>query len=77
MGKRVLATDKSRRESAWRDWLARHKRSEQTVDAFCRGEAVSVAAFHAWRTRLRANEVQVTPTRHDAPRPRHSSTLAR
>ena len=69
MSKRVLATDKSQRESAWRDRLARHKRSEQTVDAFCRGEAVSVAAFYAWRTRLRADEVQVTPARRTAPAP--------
>lgn len=69
MGKRVLATDKSQRESAWRDRLARHKRSEQTLDAFYRGEAVSVTTFYVWRTRLRAEEVQLMPARRTAPAP--------
>lgn len=69
MGKRVLATGRSQRESAWRDRLARYTRSEQTVGAFCRGEAVSVATFYAWRTRLRTGEVTVTQAQRTAPAP--------
>lgn len=69
MGKRVLATGRSQRESAWRDRLARYTGSEQTVGAFCRSEAVSVATFYAWRARLRAGEVTVTQAQRTAPAP--------
>ncbi|WP_443094114.1 IS66 family insertion sequence element accessory protein TnpA [Pseudoduganella plicata] len=32
----------------------RKAKSEKSIAAFCRGEAVSTASFHTWRTKLAA-----------------------
>ena len=66
MVKRAWATDRSQPESAWRERFVRYASSKQTVEAFCRSEAVSVASFHGWRTRLRNGRGNVLP----APAPR-------
>ena len=53
MSKRASASLGTQRELAWRNRLARFAASRLTVEAFCLGEAVSVASFYGWRTRLR------------------------
>jgi putative transposase len=45
-------TKSARRESEWRDRLARYAASGRTVAAFCRSESVSTPTFYQWRTRL-------------------------
>lgn len=37
---------------AWRGILERFSRSELTVQVFCQQEAVSVASFYQWRSKL-------------------------
>lgn len=69
MFKRALATSTAQRETAWRDRLARYARSKQTVEAFCRGEAVSVASFYGWRTRLRGGRGDVLQAPRTVPAP--------
>ena len=54
MVKRALVIGGSQPESAWRERFVRYARSKQTVEAFCLSEAVSVASFYGWRTRLRS-----------------------
>ena len=56
MGKQASATLGAQRETAWRDRLARDEASKQTVEAFCRREAVPVGTFYGWRARLRARD---------------------
>ena len=69
MVKRVLATDRSQPESAWRERFVRYARSKQTVEAFCLSEAVSVASFYGWRTRLRNGRGNVLPAPRTVPLP--------
>ena len=69
MGKRVLATDRSQPESAWRERFVRYAASKQTVEAFCLSEAVSVASFYGWRTRLRNGRGNVLPAPRTVPLP--------
>ena len=59
MSKRASASLGSRRETAWRNRLARYAGSKLTVEAFCLSEAVSVASFYGWRTRLRSGRGNV------------------
>lgn len=54
MSKQASATARAQQESAWRDRLARHAKSGQTVEAFCRSEAVSAWSFYRWRKLLGA-----------------------
>ena len=68
MIKRALATDRSQPESAWREQFVRYARSKQTVEAFCLSEAVSVASFYGWRTRLRNGRGNVLPAPRTASR---------
>ena len=56
MGKQASAAFGAQRETAWRDRLARYAASKQTVEAFCRREAVPVGTFYGWRARLRARD---------------------
>ena len=56
MGKQASATPGAQRETAWRNRLARYAASKQTVEAFCRREAVAVGTFYGWRARLRARD---------------------
>lgn len=69
MVKRALATDRSQPESSWRERFVRYARSKQTVEAFCLSEAVSVASFYGWRTRLRNGRVNVLPAPRTVPLP--------
>ena len=59
MSKRASASLGTQRELAWRNRLARFAASRLTVEAFCLGEAVSVASFYGWRTRLRSGRGNV------------------
>ena len=66
MVKRASASSLAERKSAWRERFARYAGSQQTVAAFCLGEAVSVASFYVWRTRLgnaRTNVLQALPAK--------------
>ena len=56
MSKRASGLVGAQRETAWRDRLARFAASKLTVQAFCLNEAVSVASFYLWRTRLRNSQ---------------------
>ena len=53
MSKRASGSVGAQRETAWRNRLARFAAAKLTVEAFCQSEAVSVASFYLWRTRLR------------------------
>lgn len=57
MGKQASVVVNTKRESVWRDRIARHSVSKQSVEAFCRSEGVSTAGFYGWRARLRALDV--------------------
>lgn len=52
----ILSVSKAQREQQWRERFARHAISEQSVEAFCRDEAVTVPMFYYWRTQLRKRE---------------------
>ncbi len=56
MSKRASGSVGAQREVAWRNRLARFAASKLTVEAFCQSEAVSVASFYGWRTRLRNSQ---------------------
>ena len=67
MGKQASATLRARRETAWRNRLARYAASKQTVEAFCCREAVPVGTFYGWRARLRARDVDGAQAPQTAP----------
>ena len=69
MSKRASASLGTQREMAWRNRLARFAASKLTVEAFCRGEAVSVASFYGWRTRLRSGQGNVSQPSRAMPTP--------
>ena len=80
MNKRTLGSAGAQRETAWRNRLARFAAAKLTVEAFCLGEAVSVASFYLWRTRLRnsqGNGLTVHRALYWGLRLRHSSTWDR
>ena len=56
MSNRASGSGRAQRETAWRDRLARFAAAKLTVEAFCQREAVSVASFYLWRTRLRNSQ---------------------
>ena len=56
MSKRTSGSVDAQRETTWRNRLARYAASKLTVEAFCVSEAVSVASFYLWRTRLRSSQ---------------------
>lgn len=63
MGKQAstTSTGKAQREMEWRERLARHAASGQSVSAFCRSEAVAEGTFYTWRTRLRSRDADASP----------------
>ena len=67
MDKQALVGASAQGASAWRDRFARYASSHQTVNAFCRSEAVSVATFYAWRARLRDSGGAMSRAPHPAP----------
>jgi hypothetical protein len=69
MGKQASAVVNARRESRWRDRIARCSASKQSIEAFCRSEAVSTAAFYGWRARLRSLDVDAALSQRAAPSP--------
>jgi hypothetical protein len=48
---------------AWRAILERFSRSDLTVQAFCQQEAVSVASFYLWRSKLAGYQGRSQPAR--------------
>jgi hypothetical protein len=62
---------KTSKEATWRSHLARHAASGKSIAAFCRGEAISQANFHVWRTKLAnaTNEGAAVPTPTPTPTP--------
>ena len=46
----------------WRKRLERFDRCELTVLEFCKREAISTSAFHAWQRKLRPKSVALQPT---------------
>ena len=69
MGKQSSVTRKAQQETAWRNRLARYARSGQTVQAFCRGEAVPVGTFYGWQARLRTRDVKAVAVQQRVPAP--------
>ena len=69
MGKQSSVTRKAQREAAWRNRLTRYARSGQTVQAFCRGEAVPVGTFYGWQARLRGRDVKAAAVQQRVPAP--------
>ena len=67
MSKRGSGSVGAQRETAWRNRLARYAGSKLTVEAFCQSEAVSVASFYLWRTRLRHSQGNALTTPRAAP----------
>lgn len=45
------APSRPHQHALWRNRLARHAASGQSVAAFCRSEAIAVASFYQWRKR--------------------------
>ena len=54
-------------ESEWRERLARHAASGQTVAAFCKDELVTEGQFYRWRARLRGQSGLAVRARNAAP----------
>ena len=52
MGKQASAAQQAEREAQWRDRLARHASSGQSIEAFCRAEGVAPWSFYHWRKQL-------------------------
>jgi hypothetical protein len=52
MSKQSAVVSSVRRETEWRDRLARQTASGLSVRAFCERELVSTWAFYQWRSRL-------------------------
>ena len=53
MGKRSAVVVDGQAVAAWRSRLARYAAGTLSVEAFCRGEALSTWSFYKWRARLR------------------------
>jgi hypothetical protein len=47
-----VSLNKAKRESLWRDRLARQASSGQSIETFCRSEAVSTSGFYRWKAIL-------------------------
>lgn len=62
MGRQTPSAVKLQKEMVWRERLARHAASGQSVIAFCRSEAVAEGTFYAWRTRLLGRDADAAPT---------------
>lgn len=54
-------------ESEWRERLARHAASGQTVVVFCKNESVTEGQFYRWRARLRGQPGLAVRARTAAP----------
>lgn len=54
-------------ESEWRERLARHAVSGQTVAVFCKNESVTEGQYYRWRTRLRGQSGLAVRARNAAP----------
>ena len=67
MGKRASVVVKAQRASAWRKRIARYAASKQSVEAFCRSEAVSTGSFYRWRARLGALDTDAAVSRRTVP----------
>ena len=65
MGTSTSAALKAQHESIWRDRLARHATSNQTIEAFCRSESVSTPTFYKWHKRLNAESVDTGMVQKD------------
>ncbi len=56
--------NRSKRQRAWQQRLARQSGGQLSVAAFCKREGVSIASFYYWRRRLRsADTPQFVPVR--------------
>ncbi len=67
MSKRASESVGAQRETVWRNRLARFAAAKLTVEAFCQSEAVSVASFYLWRTRLRNSQGNAVTAPRAAP----------
>jgi hypothetical protein len=48
------------KEATWRNHLARHAASGESIAAFCRDEAISAGNFYAWRSKQRAGTAELS-----------------
>ena len=49
-----------KQEATWRERMARHAASGQSVEAFCRSESVSSSCFYRWRNLLGTTKNEAT-----------------
>lgn len=56
-------------ESEWRERLARHAASGQTVAVFCKNESVTEGQYYRWRARIRGQSGLAVRTRNAEPAP--------
>ena len=66
MGKPTSKAGIAQCGSEWRERLARHAASGQTVVVFCKSESITEGQFYRWRARLRGETVRI---RNAAPAP--------
>lgn len=52
MNKQASAAQPAERKAQWRERLARHASSGQSIEAFCRAEGVAPWSFYHWRKQL-------------------------
>lgn len=67
MGKPTSKASIAQYESEWRERLARHAASGQTVIVFCKNESVTEGQFYRWRARLRGQPGVAVRARNAAP----------
>lgn len=67
MDKPISKANIAQCESEWRDRLARHAASGQTVVVFCKNESITEGQFYRWRARLRGQSGLAVRARNAAP----------
>src|SRR5271169_5919931 len=63
--RRAVRAEASTAAEKWRQRIAEHLSSGQSVAAFCRGQDISENSFYVWKRRLRRGDVEgfaSTPT---------------
>ena len=61
MNKQASAAQQAEREAHWRERLARHATSGQSIVDFCRAEGVAPWSFYHWRKQLAPAAAKTAP----------------
>jgi transposase-like protein len=67
MDKTISKANIAQCESEWRERLARHAVSGQTVAVFCKNESITEGQFYRWRARIRDQAGVAVRARNAAP----------